>query len=218
MNLVATRKEAARARWVPRFGKQQGTGVLVHQGIDALVVTVRMQIESEHLRSTGFNPDFATIRPAAIAAPVQVAVSPAAMLATIRNAFGLNIKQLADVLQVTRVTVYEWLKLDAAAVLRENTRQRLVLVHMLAKAWMKLGAIPGSYLYEPLAGTSQTLEDLLKEEGITVQRLLKVHAALLSARSAQQRRKDHQVSQRSIISAGAKKVLADPATYGLELD
>ncbi len=144
------------------------------------------------------------------------AVSRTEMLAAIQNAFALNVTQLAEILNVTRVTVYQWRKEDAAP-LKEESRARLQQIYGLATFWRSLAAVPGAQLHEYIAGMNTTLEATLKQSDVDRDQLGKIHAALLRAESSQVRRQRAVQAQREAL-AKLKANLVDTPVPGVIAD
>lgn len=77
-------------------------------------------------------------------------VSAPARIADIRSQLSLNVKQVADAMQVGRPAVYNWLQ---GTTPREAQQFRLKALHDIAQEWKTLSDIPvGKYLIAPLKG------------------------------------------------------------------
>lgn len=84
-------------------------------------------------------------------------------IASIRDVFGLNTKELAQVCLVARPTIYNWS--DGSPVKAEN-RARVAEIHSLAQKWMHLnGCALGSLTREPL-NEGFSLLDLLTQQDL----------------------------------------------------
>jgi len=151
-----------------------------------------------------------------LAEAVPRAVSRTEMLVTIQNAFALNVTQLAEILNVTRVTIYQWRKEDAAP-LKEESRARLQQLYGLATFWRGLATVPGAQLHEYIAGMNTTLEATLKQSDVDRDQLGKIHAALLRAESSQVRRQRAVQTQREAL-AKLKANLVDTPVPGVIAD
>lgn len=222
MNLQATATDARLAAYAPFADRQSGTSLVRISGV-AYAVTVQLgpsnfgSIGSCH--GTGFNPEMGWIALKSRTTQLQAPATLSEKIREIRRAFGLNIKQLADVMRVTRVTIYDWLRQDNLAVLRNGARRRLTHMQMLATMWAQFPPIPGSYLDEPLDEDGETLGALLNAETLpTPQQLPKFHQMLLQIKSIEQRNAASQAQLSESIGKGAANILANPQEYGLETD
>jgi excisionase family DNA binding protein len=222
MNLQATPTDARLAAYAPFVGRQGGTS-LVRIGGAAYAVTVQLgpstcgSIELSH--GTGFNPELGWIALRMRTTKWHAPATLSEKIREIRQAFGLNIKQLADVMRVTRVTIYDWLRQDELSVLRDGARRRLTQVQTLAAVWAQLPSIPGEYLDEPLDEAGNTLGALLNGETLpTPLQLPKFHQKLLQIKNVEQRNAASQAQLSESIRKGAAKILANPHEYGLETD
>lgn len=119
---------------------------------------------------------------AAYVAPVPSPVlTPAEMLEAIRSAFMLNVSNAAEVLRVTRPTIYQWGALtDVAQIRAREDRERLQTLTRLAQAWRARGSLTGRWLVQPLP-EGPTVLDLLSEAHIDEVALLAAHSTLRAA-------------------------------------
>ena len=119
---------------------------------------------------------------AAYVAPVPSPVlTPAEMLEAIRSAFMLNDSNAAEVLRVTRPTIYQWGALtDVAQIRAREDRERLQTLTRLAQAWRARGSLTGRWLVQPLP-EGPTVLDLLSEAHIDEVALLAAHSTLRAA-------------------------------------
>ncbi|WP_156955104.1 hypothetical protein [Paraburkholderia caledonica] len=76
--------------------------------------------------------------------------TPAEMVEELREAFGLNVTQLAQVLHIERITVYAWLRTERMEKLNLSNRNRLWRLYQLAKQWGSYAPLAGKYLVEPV--------------------------------------------------------------------
>jgi len=222
MNLQATPNDARLAAYAPFVDRQCGTSLVRISGV-AYAVTVQVgaiNCESTELcHGTGFNPEMGWIALHLRTTKWQAPATLSEIIREIRQAFGLNIKQLADVMRVSRVTIYDWLRQDDLSVLRDGARRRLTHVQMLAVVWALLPSIPGAYLDEPFDEAGETLGALLIAETLPTTLLLpKFHQMLLQIKNIEQRNAASQAQLSESIGKGAAKILANPEEYGLETD
>ena len=91
------------------------------------------------------------------------AVSPAAsvsdMLACVRTAFSLNVKQLAQTMGVERPTIYTWIRDEGEP--RPDNLRHLRAVWELAELWLKLARRPIGKLLQAVVVDDQSVLDLL---------------------------------------------------------
>jgi len=222
MNLQATPNDARLAAYAPFVDRQGGTSLLRISGVSN-AVTVQLghsNCGSNELRhGTGFNPETGWISMQLRTTQWQTPATLGEKISEIRQAFGLNIKQLADVMRVTRVTIYDWLRQDNLSVLRDGARKRLAQMQMLAAVWVRLPSIPGAYLDEPFDDSGETLGARLKAETLpTPMQLPKYHQMLLQVKSIEQRNTASQAQLSDSIGKGVAKILANPQEFGLESD
>lgn len=92
------------------------------------------------------------------AGAVVAAGGVARALADIASAFGLNTSQMAEVLGVTRKTIYDW---EAGATPRREKLDRIFRLRRVALDWQRSGFhAPGSSLHEAVVG-GKSLWELL---------------------------------------------------------
>ena len=132
-----------------------------------------------------------------------VVLSPASVLDGVRTAFGLNIKETAEVFGVTRQTAYQWMKLtDMEQVRAHENRDRLKQLYGAAQAWQKLPRLKGRWLYA-LLPTNNTVLDLLKAPAIDLKALLAAYQALASSTPERRREEGERATQAAAALAGA---------------
>jgi hypothetical protein len=187
------------------------------------LVTVQMHpVDAQDLetrKGTGFNPLTSWIGPQMRSRNSQPGATVREKIQEIRHAFGLNIKQFSEVMQVTRVTIYDWLRQDNMSILREAARKRLNQVHVLATVWTRLQPIPGLYLDESIEGGAASLFSQLKGDELpTPQGITNIHHLLLQACSIEKRPEAYVARRSESLAQGVKKILGDPQDYGLEMD
>lgn len=89
------------------------------------------------------------------------AKSPATIVGDIKAAFGLNVTQLARILQVERPTIYQWMDEDQNPRIQPRNRERLLTIQMFAEEWNRISSQPANKLFETLSFEGKTLMDLL---------------------------------------------------------
>lgn len=110
-------------------------------------------------------------------------ISPAEMLKSVRDTFMLNISDSAQVLKISRPTVYQWSSLaDIEQIRAHKDRERLKQLYRLAQSWIHRGQLLGRWLHETLSSGKSVL-DLLSEENIDEVALFSAHSQLLANRS-----------------------------------
>lgn len=108
----------------------------------------------------------------------SVVVSPAAVLEAVRDVFGLNISETAEVCGITRQTAYQWLKLTTMEQVRaRENRERLKQLHSATQAWKDLPRLKERWLHA-LLPSGHTVLELLKVQEIDLNALRSAHAAL----------------------------------------
>lgn len=111
-------------------------------------------------------------------------MSPASVLEMTRNAFGLNVSDLADVLQTTRQTVYQWMKLSDMEQVRSHAHlERIKVVYRATQFWNEQPILKGRWS-KAILPTGGTVLDILKANEIDLDTLKAAHA-VLSGSSAQ---------------------------------
>lgn len=225
MSLVATASEARRNRFMdPKMRdavrEQTRTGVNYTHGTRSYALTLCMS--NEHSKSyygTGF--DLSKVHVFVIdhnEAPAHQVASVAEMIQFIRAAFGLNIKQLACTLQITRVTVYEWLKLESARGLKEESRKRLNQVYQIAKVWQGMQPIAGNVLQEYIEPLGKTLEALLQETSLDINQFFIANSALLRLANNELRQQSSLKNQRASLAKAGDFIEANAASLGVLID
>jgi hypothetical protein len=122
----------------------------------------------------------------AVAHQIQTAVSPASVLDMVRNAFGLNVSDTAEVFQITRQTAYQWMKLSAMEQVRSHAdRERIKVLYRAAQFWNEQPMLKGRWL-RAILPTGVTVLDILTANTIDID-TLKAAYATLSGNSAQRR-------------------------------
>lgn len=97
-----------------------------------------------------------------------LSISPNEQLNQIKRIMGLNILELAAVLQVTRPTVYDWIDSKKTSI-RKSNYERLNSIYEISQTWKKkgLGRIE-NYLHKPIGVPNRSLFDLLKSNTLNL--------------------------------------------------
>lgn len=87
-------------------------------------------------------------------------------LIQIKYLMGLNILEIAGILQVSRPTIYDWLESQETTI-RKKHQERLNAIYQICQNWnmKRLGRL-GSYLHQPIGEVSLSLFDLLKAKSL----------------------------------------------------
>jgi hypothetical protein len=117
------------------------------------------------------------------AGPAVVQTTPAARrvdrLVAIQAAFGLPMRTLAKVLQISPPQLYKWFDTSDSTQLRGESEARLSAVEQLARKWGRLTASPlASWVHEPVGG-GRTLQDLLTQPELQVVDIERDFAAIV---------------------------------------
>lgn len=143
----------------------------------------------------------------------QAPVTPAVMLNDIREAFGLNMSQLAQALQCERVTVYAWLREDDLSKLREGKRQRLQTLYQIARVWRGYSPLAGRVLLEKVpALQGRSVLDLLCADSLDPSAFASAYEQLARSTAPSVRAQRHRAEQRAIlhkVSDGLAEHLGD---------
>lgn len=132
-----------------------------------------------------------------------MAVSPAVVLEAVRNAFAMNISEVAEVFGITRQTAYQWMKLtDMEQVRARENRERLKQLYAASQAWRELSPLKGRWLHAILP-SGQTLLDLLKAPQIDLNSLRSAHAALASSSNERRVQEGERATQAVASFVGA---------------
>ena len=84
------------------------------------------------------------------------------LIAGIRSAFSLQIKELAEILNVERPTIYAWMK--GSAVPQQHNRLRLHQIHRLAMQWNRLSDRPAGTAIREIDAAGRSVVDYLKKD------------------------------------------------------
>ncbi len=108
--------------------------------------------------------------------------TPAAIVKAVREAFALNVSDLAEVFRVTRPTVYQWMKLDDFEQVRSrHDRERLKQFFRLVRLWTERGSLIGRWKQVVLP-SGKSILDLLATEELDTVAIMKAHAYLADQR------------------------------------
>jgi len=125
------------------------------------------------------------------ATPTPTAQSLTERVSEIKAAFGMTISQLAQVLQVQRQTIYDWMDEENPRQLQEQKRERLAAIQRLATQWNQLCQWPagkGITTYTTVDG--DTLLDLLSVDTLDETRLQPVMRGLSEQVKAEWQRRE----------------------------
>lgn len=115
-------------------------------------------------------------------------------LNTIRSVFGLSISQLAQVMRVERVTIYDWLRKNAMDSLRGTSRARLSELCAIATTWASFTPLSGKFLQEPLPN-GRCLIEFLISDSLNTTEILKAYADLAFRKKPAERDREHMEEQ-----------------------
>jgi hypothetical protein len=110
-------------------------------------------------------------------APTPESATPKSMVAMIRSVWGLNITQLAQVLNVERPTIYLWSSLTDIHRVQRQKLDRLLTIYRLAQQWQAKGVLPSTCL-TTVIGTAPTLLELLSAQDMASTTILQLHEQL----------------------------------------
>ncbi len=143
-------------------------------------------------------------------------VAPAAMVETLRQAFGLNITQLAQVLRIERVTVYAWLRTQESGKLNPSNRRRLWILYRIAQRWCTYAQLPGKYLLECLQNTHTTVFEMLCADDLRSEEFHVAYEQLALAMGHQDRIRKHRIEQQQVLRRGLEQLRNSSQTKGLD--
>lgn len=199
---LANRKFAIRQDAMRRFYGEAGTGSIIDEAHSApfqaalcdwdLLITAARPSRVVHSGTTSAylvfikNSSATSSPPLALefnfeAALPAVALSPASVLDRVRTVFGMNISETAEVFDITRQTVYQWMKLtDMELVRAHGKRDRIKQLYGAAQAWRNHPPLKGRWLHA-LLPAGNTLLDLLKTSPIDLDALQAAYQALAAS-------------------------------------
>lgn len=132
-----------------------------------------------------------------------VARSPALVLDRVREVFGLNISETAEVFYITRQTAYQWMKFtDMEQVRSHENRDRLKQLYGAAQAWRNFPPLKGRWLHA-LLPAGITVFDLLKAARIDLDALQAAYQALTNNTADRRRDEGKRATQAAAALAGA---------------
>lgn len=116
-----------------------------------------------------------------------VVLSPALILDCVRDVFGLNISETAEVFGVTRQTAYQWMKLtDIEQVRSSDNRERIKQLYRAAQFWQARPPLKGRWLHA-LFASGNTVFDLLKKPQLDLDELQNAYMSLATGTIERQR-------------------------------
>lgn len=197
----------------------QVTSIAVDVGTALTTVAICFE-EPWQYRGTSIN--------AAIPLPFKLAIdnhqaepsltSPAKMVEELREAFGLNVTQLAQVLHIERITVYAWMRTELLEKLNQSNRNRLWSLHKLALQWHEYAPLSGKYLVEPIPGQDTTLLEMLCQEDPSPYEFARAYELLAKATTPSTRVQQHQTERRSALKKGIENLRKNANKFGMNLD
>lgn len=122
--------------------------------------------------------------------PAPAAQSLAERVSAIKAAFGLTISQLAQVLQVQRQTIYDWMDEDNPPQVQGKKGERLTAMQRLAVQWNRLCQWPAGKGMATYTVEGDTLLDLLSADVLDEARLQTVMRSLSEQVKAEWQRRE----------------------------
>jgi len=144
--------------------------------------------------------------------------TPAEMVEELREVFGLNVTQLAQVLHIERITVYAWLRTERMEKLNQSNRNRLWRLYQVAKQWGSYAPLAGKYLVEPIPGRNTTLLQILCAPQLDPGEFAQVYELLARAISPAARIQQHRAEQRVVLKQGIDNLRKNANKFGMDLD
>jgi hypothetical protein len=150
--------------------------------------------------------------------PAEPALTtPAEMVEALREAFGLNVTQLAQILRIERITVYAWLRTDRMEKLNPSNRSRLWRLYQIARQWRSYAPLGGKYLVEPIPGLDTTLFEMLCAAQLDPGEFSEAYEFLAKATSPTARAHRHRAEQRAALKKGLKNLHKNAGKLGMDL-
>lgn len=143
--------------------------------------------------------------------------SPSSMVEELREAFGLNVTQLAQVLNIERITVYAWLKTDRMEKLNPANQSRLWRLYQIAKQWKSYASLGGKYLVEPIPGRNTTLLQMLRAPQVDPGDFAQAYELLACAISPLSRSQLHRTEQSESLKKGIANLRKNAHKFGMDL-
>jgi|GEM_PF-2368900 len=109
--------------------------------------------------------------------------SPEDMIASIRSALSLQIKELAEIIHVKRQAIYSWI--NDESVPSQTNSLRLKQIYQLAQSWNNLSSLPAGKKIRQQWEDNHSLIDLLKEELINEDEVIRRFEEIAKAPSLQ---------------------------------
>ena len=135
----------------------------------------------------------AAVAPATAPAPVLVSLSD--ILRSIRSIFGLTVTQIASVMLVQRVTIYDWMDSNSMDKMRPLSRERLKTLHGIAATWASKAPLYGKFLYEQIAD-GKCVFDLLTAPALDPDAFVQAYGALVQTKKPDRRKAEQVLQQR----------------------
>ncbi|MFZ1495201.1 MAG: hypothetical protein WAU60_17585 [Candidatus Competibacter denitrificans] len=131
-------------------------------------------------------------------ASIHAAQSLAERVSEIKAAFGLSISQLAQVLQVQRQTIYDWMDEEAPRQVQGQNRERLTAIQKLATQWNVLCRWPAGKGIATYEVEGSNLLALLTDDVLDNKRINKAMRDLSEHVTAEwQRREERSVGEQA---------------------
>lgn len=144
--------------------------------------------------------------------------TPAKMVEELREAFGLNVTQLAQILHIERITVYAWLRTELLEKLNQSNRNRLWSLHKLAQQWREYAPLGGKYLVEPVPEQDTTIFQMLCQDDLNPYEFARAYELLAKAIAPSARVRQQQVERRAALKAGIENLRKNSTKFGMNLD
>lgn len=132
-------------------------------------------------------------------------LSPGEVIAAIRAALSLQIKELAEILGIERQTVYSWINEEAQP--SPQNREQLQKVYRLSCEWNRRCKLPAENLVRTIGTDGQSLLDLLRSDPLDEHKVVSRLSGLALERMKQQASLD---AQRPPIRDVARRHGIDP--------
>lgn len=199
-------------------GVREVKAVRVDCGTAVLTVVIGLSDLRQHL-GTGINT--AVPLPFKLSSsprPLEPALTtPAEMVEKLREAFGFNVTQLAQVLHIERITVYAWLRADRMEKLNPSNRNRLWRLYQLAKQWSSYAPLAGKYLVELIPGRNTTLLQMLCAPQLDAGEFAQAYELLARAISPTVRTQRHRAEQHEAVKKGIENLRKNVGKFGMDL-
>jgi hypothetical protein len=132
----------------------------------------------------------------------------------IKQSMGLNILDLAAVLNVSRPTVYSWLETEGIAIRKQN-ESRINLLYQISEYWRnKNEGQLGSYLYKEVDDSNLSLFRLLKNKNLD---LKKVYSRLDGIAQNKLNKRNKEIAHKALLKQhGFKPISAEEMNERLD--